>query len=420
MYCGSCARDNALAIELMARGHDVTLQPIYTPTRTDEANVSRPRVLFGGVSVYLQQHSALFRKAPRFVDRVLDSPRLIRALAGRSVSNDPRLLGELTISMLQGTDGVLRKEFDKLLEWLAEEPAPDVVNLPNSLLIGLARPLEAALQRPICCTLQGEDLFINGLVEPHKTRALDLIRQQVRYVDRFIAVSRDCASFMGSFLQIPAERIAVVPLGINVSGHEARDARRDDVFRIGYFARVAPEKGLHLLADAFQRLRKRTPGAQMRLEAAGYLAPTYESYLADVRRSLDRAGVATEFAYHGALDRHAKLAFLRGLDVLSAPATYDEPKGTSLLEAMASGVPVVQPRRGAFIEIVEATGGGLLVDSDDAESLAEGLHSLWRDAAMREQLGRRGYDGIRQHYTIQHSADRLMDVYRDVTGGGGS
>ena len=58
MYCGSCLRDNALAAELIARGHDVTLLPFYTPTLTDEPNVSAgSRVFFGGISVYLQQHS---------------------------------------------------------------------------------------------------------------------------------------------------------------------------------------------------------------------------------------------------------------------------------------------------------------------------------------------------------------------------
>ena len=82
---------------------------------------------------------------------------------------------------------------------------------------------------------------------------------------------------------------------------------------------------------------------------------------------------AHEFTYRGAVDRDGKLAFLRSLDVLSVPATYDEPKGVFLLEAMASGVPVVQPRRGAFTEIVEKTGGGLLVAPDDPSALADGI-----------------------------------------------
>ena len=149
MYCGSCLRDNALAVELLARGHDVTLLPLYTPTNPDEHNVSRERVLFGGISIYLQHYLPFFRKTPRFLDRLWDSPAVIRTFAGRSLSTDPKLLGDLTVSMLEGESGVLRKELDKLREWLADEPVPDVINLPNSLLISLAKPLRDALDRPI-------------------------------------------------------------------------------------------------------------------------------------------------------------------------------------------------------------------------------------------------------------------------------
>ena len=167
--------------------------------------------------------------------------------------------------------------------------------------------------------------------------------------------------------------MSTVPLGINTSGYEPRSPSETEEFRVGYLARIAPEKGLHLLADAFRLFRSRVAGERVRLEVAGYLAPNHRSYLADVTRSLERAGLADDFAYRGVLDRPGKIAFLRGLDVLSVPATYDEPKGLFLLESMASGVPVVQPRRGAFVEIVNRTGGGLLVDPDDPESLAEGL-----------------------------------------------
>src|SRR5213083_1087927 len=270
MYCGSCSRDNALAVELLARGHDVTLLPLYTPTTTDETNVSRDRVLFGGISIYLQQSLALFRKTPGFLDRLWDSPGVIRALASRSISTDPSLLGDLTISMLEGDRGVLRKEFDKLLDWIADEPVPDVINLPNSLLIGLARPLREALKRPVCCTLQGEDLFLNGLVEPYRSRAIDLIRAQVADVDRFIAVSDYYVPTMARLLGIGEERIDVVPLGINLAGYERRQPNGGE-FTVGYFARIAPEKGLHLLAEAYPRFRRRTAGARVRLAAAGYL-----------------------------------------------------------------------------------------------------------------------------------------------------
>ena len=419
MYCGSCARDNSLAAELIAQSHDVTLVPVYTPTRTDEPNMSRKRILFGGISVYLQQHAALFRMTPRFLDRLWDSPNVIDAFAGRAVSNDPQLLGDLTLSMLRGEQGALRKEFDKMLDWLRQEPSPDVVNLPNSLLIALAAPLKRALGRPICCTLQGEELFINGLADPYRGQAIEMIRERVPQIDRFIAVSDYCAGFMSDFLAIPKDKIAVVPLGINMAGYGRRrrssqENFRQEDFRIGYFARIGPEKGLRVLADAYVRFRQRTGQARARLEVAGYLAPACGAYMNDVRSTLERAGLDSEFSYRGVVDRDGKLAFLQSLDVLSVPATYDEPKGMFLLEAMANGVPVVQPRRGAFTEIVGKTGGGLLVEPDDPDKLAEGLYTLWANREMAETLGQRAYEGVRAHYTVAHAAERLLGVYNDV------
>jgi hypothetical protein len=132
MYCGSCSRDNGLAAELLSRGHDVTLVPLYTPTTTDETNVSRDRVLFGGISIYLQNWAV--RRTPRFLDRLWIRPS--SAPLPALPSTDPKLLGDLTISML-GERGVLRKEFARFLDWIAAEPVPGVINLPNSL-IGLA------------------------------------------------------------------------------------------------------------------------------------------------------------------------------------------------------------------------------------------------------------------------------------------
>jgi glycosyltransferase involved in cell wall biosynthesis len=416
MYCGSCLRDNSLAAELLARGHEVTLLPLYTPTNPDEENVSRDRVLFGGISIYLQQYLALFRHTPRFLDRLWDSPAVIRAFASRSLSTDPKLLGDLTVSMLEGDRGVLRKEFDKLLEWLATEPVPDVVNLPNALLISLARPLREALGRPVCCTLQGEDLFLEGLVEPYRTKAIDLIRAQVQDVDRFISVSHAYVAKMSAMLAIPADRIDVVPLGITLDGHERR-TEGDGVFRVGYFARVSPEKGLHVLAEAYSLFRRLTGDASVRLEAAGYLAADHRPYLDRIKKDFEKAGLAGEFIYHGAVDRAGKLKFLRTLDVLSVPAPYDEPKGVFLLEAMASGVPVVQPRRGAFTEIVETTGGGLLVAPDDPAALADGLHALWHDRERARALGERAFRGVRTHYSIQRSADRQLEVYEAMVRG---
>ena len=101
--------------------------------------------------------------------------------------------------------------------------------------------------------------------------------------------------------------------------------------------------------------------------------------------------------------------------MLSVPATYDEPKGIFLLEAMACGVPVVQPRRGGFTEVVEKTGGGLLVEPDNVEALVEGLEKIYREPELGEALGKSGFDKVREHYNVSLMADRALEVYQNVS-----
>jgi glycosyltransferase involved in cell wall biosynthesis len=414
MYCGSCLRDNALASELLSRGHDVVLTPVYTPTRTDERNVSKNQVFFGGISVFLEQHSALFRHSPRIFDRLWDAEWVIKMASKRQIKVNPKSLGELTVSMLRGEQGFQRKEIDKLLDWLRSEPPFDVVNLPYTLLIGLAEPLKRTLNVAVCCTLQGEDLFLDGIGEPYKSESLKLIQSAARHVEAFLPVSRYYQDYMPGYLGLPRDKMRLVPLGINLDGYMPRPRQRSEVFTIGYFARVAPEKGLHALAEAYRQLRSRSGIGRSRLVAAGYLAPEHEEYLDRVRRDLKSWGLENDFEYRGEVDRAGKLAFFQGIDVLSVPATYHEPKGIFLFEAMASGVPVVQPRRGAFPEIVENTGGGIIVEPDSPDALADRLLELWRDPARAAALGAAGAEGVRRHYTVGRMADTAEKVYQEI------
>ena len=414
MYCGSCLRDNALAAELISQGHDVQLVPIYTPTLTDETNVSQERVFFGGISVYLEQHSALFRKTPWLLDKLWDSQTALKIVSKRSISVDPRSLGELTVSMLKGETGYQSKEIDKLLHWLKNEDPPDIIDLPNSMLIALAKPIKETLNRPVCCTLQGEDIFLEGLEKKFRDTSLDLIKANVKYVDGFLAVSEYYAKFMSEYLDIPPEKIHVVPLGINLQGYNKRSRTRTDEFVVGYMARVAPEKGLHLLTQAYRKMRSLPNSPRARLEVAGYMAPEHRRYLDGIKKEMDSAGYANEFNYHGVLDRDEKIKFLESLDVLSVPTTYDEPKGMFLLEAMAAGVPVVQPRRGSFTEMIEKTGGGKLVKADDPTAVADGLMDIWEDRELADELSRNGAEGVREHYSAALMASRALEVYSQL------
>lgn len=414
MYCGSCLRDNALAAALMARGHDVVLMPIYTPTTTDETNVSQHRVFFGGISVYLEQNVPLFRHTPAVLDKLWDSSAVLKLASKHQIKIDPAFLGGMTVSMLKGADGFQRKEVDKMVRYLKHEPRFDAVNLPFALLIGLAKPLKDALGCPIVCTLQGEDLFLDQLHEPWKTEARELIRRAVPHVDHFIAVSDYYAKFMVQYIGIPKDRISVVPLGISLGGHQARPARTAPPYTIGFFARIAPEKGLHVLCDAYHRLRHRSDVPETRLVAGGYLLDEHREYLAGCQRRMRDWGLDGHFTYAGAPDRDGKIALLHSFDIFSVPTTYADPKGLFLIEAMANALPVVQPRHGAFPEIIARTGGGLMVPPEEPDALADALLSLLRDRTRASALGAAAAEGVRAHYAVDHMAAAAEQVYMKV------
>ncbi len=414
MYCGSCLRDNALARALMEEGHDVLLIPTYTPTRTDEQNVSMHQVFLGGINVYLQQHFAFFRKSPQILDRLWDFAPLLKFVTRLGISVDPANLGDLAVSMLRGIDGFLRKEILRLTRFLATEVSPEIVNLSNSLLISLAPAIKAEMKVPVCCTLQGEDLFLEGLGEPYRRDALTMIREHASSVDAFIAVSRYGAQSMSEYLGIDRNRIHVVPLGIGFDGFDTESHMDPEAFTIGYLARVTPEKGLHFLCDAYRILRSCNGLSPSRLFAAGYLAPEQKPYLDRIRKDLDSWGLGDQFTYHGELDRNSKLRFLKSLSVFSVPESYPDPKGLFILEAMASGIPVIQPRRGAFTEILETTGGGILVEPDSPDALMQGFLDLWKDPAKRMELGAKGYKGVRAHYSAKQMAAAALAVYQSI------
>ena len=124
-------------------------------------------------------------------------------------------------------------------------------------------------------------------------------------------------------------------------------------------------------------------------------------------------GLEREFEYRGEVDRAQKIAFLQSLDVFSVPATYEEPKGCSCSRRWRAAFPVVQPRRGAFPEIVENTGGGLIVDADNPTALAAASSSSGAIPSKAAALGAAGAAGVREHYNVGRMAEAAEHVYRD-------
>jgi len=415
MYCGSCLHDNTLAAALLKLGEDILLVPTYTPLRTDEENVSDSRLFFGGINVYLQQRSPIFRHTPWFFDSLLDRPGVLTWATRGGPSLEAERLGDLTVSMLEGEHGRQSKEVRKLGHWLSSESKPDVVHLSNAMLLGMAREVRK-LDVPIVCSLSGEDIFLEKLAEPHYSRARAALRERAAEVESFVALNHYYADFMAEYLDVPRARISVIPHGLNLDGHGARKGSPDGVFTIGYFARISPEKGLHNLIAAAERLHGMAGLPPFRIRAAGYLAALDRPYLETIENRVATWNRPGAFSYAGELTRAEKISFLQSLEVMCLPTVYRESKGIPVLEAWANEVAVVVPDHGTFPELVSQSGGGVLYKADDVPALAAALADLLRHPQQAVELGRRGKQSIEQNFTAHSMAHQHIELYRRISG----
>ena len=401
MFCGSCMHDNSWAKGMRAAGVEVSLIPMYTPIRVDETDQTSTPVFFGGINCYLNDHFGWWQHIPRFLTRWLDSPAVIRLATRRAVSNDAKLLGSMTVSMLRGEEGPHRQACEELVAYV-RHLQPDVVIFSNSMLCSTLRTLKQSFTGRTYCVLQGDDIFLDGLVEPYRSQVLTLLRERASDFDGFLTHSTYYRDFMAQYLSQPNSKFRQLPLAIDCSAHDGQPKpSAGNPPSIGYFARICPEKGFDRLVEAVLLLRQRLPN--VRLRAGGYLGAQHQAYFDDVLRQAAPLGDA--FEYIGSpTTKTEKIEFLKSLDVFSVPTAYREPKGLYVLEAWANGLPVVLPRHGAFPELVASTSGGLLVEPGNPQALAEALERILIDEGLREELAELGHAGVRQKHDLSSLA----------------
>jgi glycosyltransferase involved in cell wall biosynthesis len=416
MYCGACLRDNALVSALRRIGHAVVMAPMYLPLTLDEddQSVGTP-IFFSGINVFLDQQSALFRKSPDWLHRLMASPALLKLAAGAAGKTRAEDLGELTISMLRGEEGNQARELDEVIRWLRVEK-PDVVCLSNSLLAGLARRIRAEVRAPVICSLQGEDFFLDGIPEPHRAIAWRVAAERAADVDMFVSPSRYYGQLMGERLKIAPERMRVVYNGINLGGYEtaAPPGRNGGPPVLGYFARMCREKGLDQLIGAFVRLKKRSGLNDLKLRVGGSCGPMDKIVVDELRETLAANNILADAEFCPNLSHAAKLDFLRSLTVFSVPALHPEAFGLYVVEALAAGVPVVQPDHGGFSELIGATGGGRLFPPRDEEALTDALEALLRAPAQARAMGEAGRAAVRERFTVDVMAEEFARICRET------
>ena len=412
MYCGSCMHDNALAKALRQDGNDCILQPLYTPIRTDELSVAQDRVFFGGVNIYLTEKLPLFRFVPRSVKRLLDRPAFLKWATRRASSTDASGLGDLTLSMLRGEDGNQKEEVERLVRWLRDDIQPDAILLTNLLIAGSVPMIRRELPGTrVIVILQGDDAFLDYLPKRYRDAAIERMGELGRMCDWLVVNSRFYGQRMTQMLGLDPAKVVVEPLTIDGAPFVNLElAKTDRPKRIGYLARIAPEKGLHHLIDAYIDLAQRPGCESVGLDIAGWLGEQNRGYFAEQMARLSSAGLADRVRHLGSPDLDGKISMLCGIDVMSVPTEHEEPKGLSVLEAMAAGVPVVLPSKGAFPEIIEQSGGGLLVAPNDPKALADALLQVLQNESLRDELSKAGRQWVLGQRTIQTQAISLVQL----------
>jgi glycosyltransferase involved in cell wall biosynthesis len=410
MYCGNCFRDNALIAALRKLGHDAVFVPMYLPMRLEEEDQSAGTpIFFSGINVYLGQKAPLFRKAPAWLRNALASPGLLKLAGSKAGKTRAVDVGDLTVSMLLGEEGNQARELEEMIGWLRSQPPLDAICLSNALLVGMARKLKTELGAPIICYLQGEDAFLDSLPEKFRKASWDLLAQRGADIDLFVAPSRYFGDVMARRLSLAPTRVEVVYNGINLDGYSSTAALPNPPV-VGYFARMCREKGLDTLVEAYILLRQRDRIKNLKLHIGGGCGPGDEPFVAELRQRLQSAGMLQDVQFFPNLERGAKQDFLGGLSVFSVPALYGEAFGLYIIEALASGVPVVQPEVAAFPELIAATGGGRLCKPGDAGALANTLEQVLCDPALAKALGETGRKAVAEKFASHQMAKRIAGI----------
>jgi glycosyltransferase involved in cell wall biosynthesis len=229
----------------------------------------------------------------------------------------------------------------------------------------------------------------------------------VRTILRRVSVVTCQSAYWTSFVQsMTAGRTKVVEIGNGVSLDALPATRTVGAPTIGFLGWTNREKGVFDTLAAFQRVLAGQPRAVLRVAGGGR---DHAAFVAEVRR----LGLTERIECLGWLRRDQVPSFLQSLNVLVLPS-YAEGLPNALLEAMAVGVPVVATPVGGVTDLIQQSGGGILSDPGDVESIAQAISTLLTNARLADEIGARGQRFVRERHDIRVVATKYRDAVMSV------
>jgi glycosyltransferase involved in cell wall biosynthesis len=410
-YCGNCLRDSKLFDSMREQGHEAIKIPMYLPLFSHDPDNDMTPVFYGAVSLYLKQVFPVFRRAPKWVDRLLNSRPVLRFAARQANSTRASGLEDMTISMLMGEHGRQREELEKMVQWLETHFRPDVIHISNALLLGLAHMLRERLGVPVICSLQDEDVWVDPMRPDFSARVWELMREKSHDIDMFVSVSHYYTDFMRRKLGLPEERIKTLHLGVDPEDYHYINATEKPE-NIGYLSRMCRENGLDILVDAFILMKKKAGFENVRLLLTGGQTADDKAFLKEQRQKIDQNGLREYVEFIPDFDPYARESFFNRVMLLSVPVRKGEAFGIYLTEAMAAGIPIVQPALGAFPEIIEKSGGGVIFRDNTPEALSKSLEGLITDKGKLRELSLNARQSVEKTFNVHELTGEMTDIYR--------
>lgn len=408
-YCGNCFRDNLHANALRRAGHDVIVLPLYLPLTHQSFEGNTP-LFFPATTFYVAQK--FFDKRhhmPRWLERALNSPALLRLAASFSGSTSANGMEGITLAMINGSGEAFHSQVLPLVEWVQKHEQPDVIHLSSTLVVGVAKAIKQRLNIPIVCSLQDEELWVDTMPKPFADAAWQGIASGLKYVDRFVASSHFYKNKAQKKLPQIAEVDVIYP-GIKVEQYAAN--MEPQVPTIGFFYRMCEANGLHILAQAFALLKSRNTVPGLRLKLGGGYTAVDKKYLRGVKKILAPHMSHVSWSDDYNLSQHAD--FYKDISVVCVPITFDEGAGLYLCEAFAAGRPAVEPAAGSFPEIVD--NAGLTYSPNSSDALADALARLLTDAPLYARSRARAFALSQTRYSSRVAAERLGAMYGGMVG----
>jgi glycosyltransferase involved in cell wall biosynthesis len=412
-YCGNCLRDSKYVRALKDLGHQVIKVPLYLPIFDDAHDLDEVPVFYGAVNLYLKQQFPIFRHMPSFVEHALDSKSILEMAARKAGSTRAKGLEEMTISMLLGEEGNQKEELERLVDWLTNEAKPDVVHLSNALLLGLAHRIKERINIPVICSLQDEDVWVDVMTDQYRKQVWDLMSERGKDVDVFIPVSDFYSEEIHQRMVIPANKMQTVHLGVDTSDYFPKlVAEKDPV--IGYISRMCEENGLAVLVDAYIILRRNPVYSSVKLKITGGKTGDDLHFIKEQKKKISSAGLENDVFWAEEFEGEERQKFFDSVRLISVPVLNGEAFGLYQLEAMASGIPMIQPALGAFPEVIELSGGGDIYSPNESKILADALAALILDTEKLQELSTAGLIGVKHHFDIHAQAKKMVKVYESV------